>query len=553
MGRIRDAVRNAGGGIIGERAASIVGWCLSLVLIIAVVAIVTGIVMIGFNEGMRALRDSQVDQRLQLFLFFVFACVAVAVLIAVIPTLVRSIFGPAAVWWTNLFRTIALLSLAFLIMTVAPLDIVPSLWSSLWGDRDAADGMNGEPVGIIPDTPHALPSGIAAIRRQAILERYWRFLAHYGDDGLRRRYERVKQWRPLTERYATAAGLDTTRVESVMMTESAGQPEITSRANARGLMQVLDSGARNRADLCGTYNPPVDSYDPEKGICAGVDELRGLSATKYPNDWENVLAGYNWGIGNLERALDHAKQRWPKQPRSFWVLWDKKDPAFVASLPRAETKEGKNPEGWLLFNYGKNPDESRHYVPSVLAWEYIIRYMDAHDGTPPPRDGDREPPRVARGGRRMDRGEEVGRDTDGIAAVVDPRLSTPDSRLPTSSVWYTVQRGEGIGDVLLLFREPTETIVALNADVVAESGVAVGTKVRLPDTRYAFYRANGSESYRDIAARHGMSVADLLRWAGRWTTEEAILARHRDCPPDGCDDELAVASTGEQLLVRRQN
>jgi transposase-like protein len=125
-------------------------------------------------------------------------------------------------------------------------------------------------------------------------------------------------------------------------------------------------------------------------------------------------------------------------------------------------------------------------------------------------------------------------------------VSSPQSA-PQSNVWYTLRSGEDIGHAVLLFGESTETIVTLNADTQARG------LVYLPEERYAFYRPSGTESYVDIARRHGMTVAELLRWAGRWTDRDVWAAQRRDCPPDGCDDELATASTSEQLLVRRKN
>ncbi|MDO8622225.1 MAG: transglycosylase SLT domain-containing protein [bacterium] len=557
MGRTRDAFRRAGEWFAGEPGAKAVGRFFTGLLIVAIVAVILAIVYIGAANGIIAVREEDVGARLRLLVLLVLGSVAVAAAIAVVPPLIRSLWEQVG-WWTNVFRFLALIVIVFAVWVSAPL-VLPQLpggeWFA-WLERPEPRNGDDEPVGIIPDVPHALPSGIAAIRREAILQKYWRFLAHYGDDGLRRRYERVKQWRPLTERYATAAGLDVTRVESVMMTESAGQPENMSGAGAMGLMQLMPGNVQDHGLACGVAGATVETFrrnkhicrkafipeehridmellareerevceeafNPEKNTCGGVDQLRSLVNVKCRGDWENSLAAYNWGIGNLENAFNRMQKLHPGTVRSYWVLRDQMN------------------------------DETRHYVPSVLAWEYIIRYMDAHDGTPPPHDGDREPPRVARRNGRSDDVSPARWESDNRSAT--PFVAPTPSPVPSSNVWYTVQRGEGIGDVLLLFREPTETIVELNADVVAEPSVAVGTKVRLPDTRYTFYRASGSESYRDIAARHGMPVADLLRWAGRWTAEEAILARHRDCPPDGCDDELAVASTGEQLLVRRQN
>ncbi|MBI4434201.1 transglycosylase SLT domain-containing protein [Candidatus Uhrbacteria bacterium] len=536
MHRTRNACSRAGAWIAGEPGAELFGKFLTAPLIAAIIAIVLAIVYVGATHAIADIRAEDVGRQLRAIVIIVIGIVAFAAAVAVVPPLIRSLWEQVG-WWTNVFRLLALTVIVFAVWVAAPL-VLPQLpggrWFA-WDQRTERDVVGGEPVGLVPPSPHALPSGIAAIRRGAISERYWRFLAKYGDEGLRRRYERVKQWRSLTEEYAAAAGLDASKVEAVMMTESAGQPEITSRANARGLMQVMDEGALHRAELCGTANPRVDSYDPEKSICAGTDELRSLANVKYRGDWENVLAAYNWGVGNLERAFDRLQRHWPDEQRSFWVLREKVDP-----------KSGDR----LL-----PPDETRSYVPSVLAWEYIIRYMDAHDGTPPPRDGNREPPLLARRGpapRPLDEAVERWEDAEVWAIPPTPQ---PEQPAPRSNVWYATRAGDNFGGVVRgIFKEDPSAIVELNPDILA-AGLAVspGTVIRLPEERYAFYQARGDESYRDIAVRHGMTTSELLSWAGRWTAADVWAAAHRDCPPEGCDDELVLASTGEQLLVRRRN
>lgn len=535
--RSRNALHRAGAWIAGEPGAEFFGKFFTVPLIAAIIAIILAIVYVGAMHAIADIRAEDVGRQLRAIVIIVIGIVAFAAAVAVVPPLIRSLWEQVG-WWTNVFRLLAFTVIVFVVWVAAPL-VLPQLpggrWFAWYQRPDAIE--NGEPVGLIPEPAHALSSDIAAIRREAILERYWRFLAKYGDEGLRRRYERVKQWRHLVEEYAVPAGLDVTKVEAVMMTESAGQPEITSRANARGLMQVMDEGALHRVELCGTANPKVDSYDPEKSICVGTDELRSLANVKYREDWENALAAYNWGIGNLERAFDRLQRHWRDALRSFWVLREKVDP-----------KSGDR----LL-----PPDETRSYVPSVLAWEYIIRYMDAHGGQPPPRNGNREPPLMARHwpAPRPQSDEtgtvEVGEWLEGAVDAVPPE-SWSVRPAPTSNVWYTLRSGEDIGHAIIIFRELTEVIAKLNPGVEAHGGAA-GTMVYLPKERYVFYRPSGSESYRDIALRHGMTTAELLQWAGRWTVEDVWAAGRRDCPPEGCDDELALASTNEQLLVRKRN
>lgn len=529
MGRIRDAFA----ALAGERAAEIVGKILSVILVIAVTVIVTGIVAIGYFHGVRVLHGAGIGRSTELLLLVVFGLVALAAAIAVVPPLVRSVFGEAAGWWTNVFRLIALVVLVFLVFVAWALDFRGAA-------RSTVAGGNGEPVGLVSPPSLALPADIAAIRREAILERYWRILAGADDEWLTRRYETVKQWRPITERYAVATELDRRKVEAIMAVESGGDPRATSRSNARGLMQAIDENAQTYGPACG-WAAPSDSYDPERSICMGVSFLVDLSTRHFPGDWETAVAAYNWGVGSMNNALERLAAKFPGSPRSFWALWDKADPESVASLPLA--KRTKNPNGYLLFNYGKNPNETRYYVPTVIAWEYIIRHFDEH-GRPPDRNDHREPPLVAQ-----------------LDHPPAPRLppAQPPSLMPRpsesrSNVWYVARAGDSFGSVVVnMLREDPSIVALLNPDVVAAGlAVAPGAILRLPEERYVFHRASGRESYRDIAARYGMTTAELFRWSGRWNDAQARSVRWRDCPSQGCVDEIALASVGTEFLVRRR-
>ncbi|MDO8598777.1 MAG: transglycosylase SLT domain-containing protein [bacterium] len=534
MGRIRQAFAS----LAGERAAEVVGKILSVFLVIMVVAIVTGIVAIGYFEATAAVHAARVDSRLEILLQVVFGVVAIAVLIAVTPTLVRSVFGEAEVWWTNVFRLIALTVLVLLVAVVGRLDFGNII-------RSVSGGGNGDLVGLVPDPPAGLSEDLASIRREAILERYWRILAGSDDAALIKRYEQVKRWRPLTARYASAAGLDVTKVEAIMMAESGGDPRAKSYANARGLMQLIDDNAQTYGPACG-WRTASDSDDPERNICMGSAYLVDLSTRHFPNDWETSVAGYNWGIGNLSGALDRMAARFPGSPRSFWALWNKMDPSLPPTL--SPERRAKNPNGYLLFNYGRNPNETRYYVPTVLAWEYIIRSFDTN-GRPPYRNGHREPssePPLVAAGDRVPSG--------GGGFIPPPYLPPQPPPPPQSNVWYTARAGESFGAIVVnILREDPGVVASLNPDVVAAGlTVSSGAVIRLPEARYAFHRASGRESYRDVAARYGMATTDLLRWSGRWDDAQVRNASRRDCPPEGCEDERVLASAGEQLLVRRR-
>jgi soluble lytic murein transglycosylase len=157
------------------------------------------------------------------------------------------------------------------------------------------------------------------------------------------------RWRfPLLQReriIAEAArhGVDPALALGMMRAESAMQADARSPADARGLLQLIDSTARAVARRQGiAYSGPADLYRPERNIALGVAHL-GELLTRFDGDWTRVAAAYNAGIRNAERWHD---QR-PGLPTDIWI----------------ET---------LSFH------ETRDYIPRVLAFATIYEWQLNH-------------------------------------------------------------------------------------------------------------------------------------------------------------------------------
>jgi len=88
--------------------------------------------------------------------------------------------------------------------------------------------------------------------------------------------------------------MDPQLVTAVMAAESNFDPCAESPAGAVGLMQLIPTTAA-QYELT-----PVELYDPEKNIRAGVRHLKMLSK-RYNGDLELTLAAYNAGEGTVDR------------------------------------------------------------------------------------------------------------------------------------------------------------------------------------------------------------------------------------------------------------
>ena len=94
------------------------------------------------------------------------------------------------------------------------------------------------------------------------------------------------------EKASTTYNVDKRLLIAVAKTESDFNPKATSGVGAKGIMQLMDSTAK---DL-GVTN----SYDPEQNIMGGAKLLSQL-LKKYDGDRNKALAGYNAGTGNVAK------------------------------------------------------------------------------------------------------------------------------------------------------------------------------------------------------------------------------------------------------------
>lgn len=125
--------------------------------------------------------------------------------------------------------------------------------------------------------------------------------------------------------------------------ESGLQPKAKSHAGAVGLWQFMLSAAK-RYDL--TVNSLVDErQDPYKSSWAAARLLRDLY--KIYGDWSLVIAAYNCGPGNVNKAIHRAGGA-----RDYWTI------------------------------YPYLPSETRGYVPAFIAANYVMHYYCEHNICP---------------------------------------------------------------------------------------------------------------------------------------------------------------------------
>lgn len=129
-------------------------------------------------------------------------------------------------------------------------------------------------------------------------------------------------------------------IKYLSIVESALNPTAGSRVGAKGLWQFMYATGK----MYGLNQTSMvdDRFDPYKATEAACQYLLDLYAIYH--DWNLVLAAYNSGPGNVNRAIRRAGGL-----KNYWAIWP--------YLPR----------------------ETRGYVPAFIAVNYIFNYAAEHN------------------------------------------------------------------------------------------------------------------------------------------------------------------------------
>jgi len=109
-----------------------------------------------------------------------------------------------------------------------------------------------------------------------------------------------------------SAQFDPFLVAAVILAESSFRSTARSHVGARGLMQIRPSTGSFICSISNTHwRGAGELHTPDYNIRLGIAYLKHLGEM-YGNDIEKVLTAYNWGPGNLDRALAHRPLRIPQ-------------------------------------------------------------------------------------------------------------------------------------------------------------------------------------------------------------------------------------------------
>ena len=259
--------------------------------------------------------------------------------------------------------------------------------------------------------------------------------------------------------------------------ESALNPTAVSRAGARGLWQFMSGTGRMYGLQSSSFIE--DRYDPYKETVAACQHLHDLYDMF--GDWFLVLAAYNAGAGNVQKAIRAAGGA-----RDYWEIWP-----------------------YL-------PQETRGYVPAFIAVTYVMNYYKDHNIRPAEpgylySDTDRLPVNAALSFEQLQ--EKLGVPIEDLKflnpqykiGLIPAPVSTPNMlRLPKKYVQT--------------FTQKEQEIYAYNAEKVAEKQRLYSMVRNMDDegggsgrSRKAHVAKKG-ETIAGVARKYGVSVSQLIAW-----------------------------------------
>ena len=104
--------------------------------------------------------------------------------------------------------------------------------------------------------------------------------------------DRLQKFDDIINKASESLNVDKNLIRSVILTESAANPKAISSANAKGLMQLIDSTAADM-DVKNVWNP-------KDNIFGGAKYLSKM-LKKFDGDIDLSLAAYNAGPGNVQK------------------------------------------------------------------------------------------------------------------------------------------------------------------------------------------------------------------------------------------------------------
>lgn len=298
--------------------------------------------------------------------------------------------------------------------------------------------------------------------------------------------------------------------------ESSYDPFAYSRSGAAGIWQFMPATGKGFGLKQNWW------YDGRRDVMASTDAalryleyLHGL----FDGDWLLAVAAYNFGEGNLRKAIDANRRR--GRPTDFWSLDLREETrAYVPKLlALARLVQAPSRYGVSLHPIADRAYFAAVEVPGQVALsqaatlagvsEEEMRHLNPgfHHGATDPSGPHRLLVPV----------EKVERFQRQLAQAPTPRPGTAGGA-------HVVVKGDTLSGIAR--RHGTSVAALQSANGIEGSNIRIGQRLAIPGrggaatvavasgSRQLFHTVAAGENPRRIAARYGVTAADVMRWNG---------------------------------------
>jgi membrane-bound lytic murein transglycosylase D len=289
--------------------------------------------------------------------------------------------------------------------------------------------------------------------------------------------------------------------------ESGFQPQaMNASSGAGGMWQFMPTSAYGLARN-GYFD---ERFDPEKSSRAYARYIKGLY--NQFGDWYLAMAGYNWGPGNVQRAVQRTGYA------DFWELYARN------AMPR-ETKNyvpqilaavimAKNPEKYGLDKV--NLDAPIHWDTVHVDYAMDLRLAADVTGTTLANIVSLNPALL-----RLSTPADIGYDLhlpEGTKAKFDERIAAIPEPKRASWRFHEVAAGETLDQVAQLFHVSAPDVLAAN-DLPANSAIEEGDELVIPvagssggGSNALQYTPRRGDTLVTVADRFNVTAENLRSW-----------------------------------------
>ncbi len=317
--------------------------------------------------------------------------------------------------------------------------------------------------------------------------------------------DRAGRYKAIIQRVLKEEGVPQDLIYQAVAESGFRTQAVNPHSGAGGMWQFMPGDA---------FAPPRSAwyderFDPEAATRAYARYIKYLYAEF--GDWDLAMAAYDWGAGNVQRAVERTGYA------DFWELYRRNNlpPETKNYVPinLAVTIMAKNPKQYGLDDLAPDPP----LVTDTVQTNYSIGFPLVGDlvGVPPQEIAALNPS-LLRGATPPDESFDL-RLPAGTKAMFEQRIGEVPEDKRRWWRFHTLAPNETLAEVAHSFHVSVSEIASVNqlsstTDLSDVDAVIVPVAPTSVVTRNTLYRAHRGDTLVTVADRFGVTVQQLRRW-----------------------------------------